>query len=168
MWLFHATTQIVQDTDCQRLFNTKEFVMVATKTAKDKAPDSYFALVLNFPLTPIRSKEHLKESQNFIDELLKKELDDGQELYLETLSELVAAYEDEYFPIKPPSDADMLAHLMDAKGISQTELYNGTSIAKSTISAILSGKRSFSKKVVVTLSKYFNVNVSVLTANLAE
>ena len=40
-------------------------------------------------------------------------------MYLDALSDLVAAYEDEHYPIEPASDADMLRHLMEAKGVTQ-------------------------------------------------
>jgi hypothetical protein len=42
-------------------------------------------------------------------------LDEGEEMYLDALSDLVGAYEDEHYAIKPASDADMLRHLMEAK-----------------------------------------------------
>ena len=48
--------------------------------------------------------------------------------------DLVAMYEDAHCPIGPASDADMLRHLLDAKGISQVELHRQTGIPKSTIS----------------------------------
>ena len=38
------------------------------------------------------------------------------------LSDLVASYEDEHHVIGPASDADMLRHLMEAKGVSQADL----------------------------------------------
>ena len=62
-----------------------------------------------------------------IDHLLSKgKLDNGEELYLDALSDLVAAYEDVHYAIAPASDADMLRHLMDAKGITQAELCRQT------------------------------------------
>ena len=86
-------------------------------------------------------------AQDVMDRLLAKgELDDGEEMYLDALSDLVGAYEDEHYPIAPASDADMLRHLMEAKGTTQAELSRGTKIAKSTISEVLAGKKRFSRQ----------------------
>ena len=93
---------------------------MATRTKyalKGKDRDSYLELVLVFPLASIKSDEHLAEAQKVMDRLLAKgELDDGEEMYLNALSDLVAAYEDAHHAIEPAADADMLRHLMEAKG----------------------------------------------------
>ena len=82
-----------------------------------KARGSYLELVLAFPLASIKSNEHLEEAQEVMDRLLAKgRLDHGEEVYLDALSDLVAAYEDEHHAIEPASDADMLRHFMEAKG----------------------------------------------------
>jgi len=143
---------------------------MATKTKfglKGKARDSYLELVMAFPLSSIRSEEHLEEAQQVMDRLLAQgELDCGEEMYLDALSDLVAAFEDEHHPIEPASDADMLRHLMDAKGVNQAQLSRDAEIAKSTVSEILAGKKSFTRKIIRKLADYFSVDVSVLSANL--
>jgi len=142
---------------------------MATKTAKSKIRDSYFELVRVFPLTLIKSENHLKQAERVIDALLMKgSLDGGETDYLEVLSELVANYEEDHYPFEPSSDADVLQHLMEAKDVSQTEVHNATGISKSTISEILSGHRSFSKKHIPKLAEYFHVPLSVLTRNLSK
>jgi HTH-type transcriptional regulator/antitoxin HigA len=85
-------------------------------------------------------------------------------MYLDALSDLVAAYEDVHYPIAPASDADMLRHLMDAKGITQAELHRQTGLGKSTISEVLAGKKPFSKAMIRTLAGFFKVDPSVLFA----
>ena len=143
---------------------------MATKTKfglKGKARDSYLELVIAFPLSSIRSEEHLEEARQVMDRLLAQgELDYGEEMYLDALSDLVAAFEDEHHPIEPASDADMLRHLMDARGVNQAQLSRDAEIAKSTVSEILAGKKSFTRKIIRKLADYFSVDVSVLSANL--
>ncbi len=87
-------------------------------------------------------------------------------MYLDALSDLVAAYEDEHYAIEPASDADMLRHLMEARGITQAQLSRETAIPKSTISEVLAGKRPFSRQMIRKLADYFRVDVSVLAANI--
>ena len=134
---------------------------------KGKVRDSYLECVLAFPLTTISSDDHLEAAQEVMDRLLVKgTLDRGQQSYLDALSDLVASYEDEHFPIEPALDADMLRHLLDAKGIKQTDLHRETGISKSSISEVLSGKKPFSRSMIRKLADYFGVDVSVLAANI--
>jgi HTH-type transcriptional regulator/antitoxin HigA len=133
---------------------------------KDKGRDSYLELVMSFALASIKSDQHLGAAQEVMDRLLAKgELDDGEEMYLDALSDLVAAYEDKHHAIEPASDADLLLHLMEAKGITQIQLSHDVGIAKSSISEVLAGKKKFSKQMIRKLADYFNVDVSVLAVN---
>ena len=143
---------------------------MATKTKavrRRKVADSYLELVMECPLASIKTESQLAVAQAMIDRLLiQGKMDDGEEMYLDALSDLVAAYEDVHCPIAPASDADMLRHLMEAKGVTQVELHRGTGIPKSTISEVLAGKKPFSKTLIRTLADFFQVDTSVLASNL--
>ena len=134
---------------------------------KGKARDSYLECVLAFPLTTISSDDHLATAGEVMDGLLAQgKLDRGQQSYLDALSDLVASYEDEHFPIEPASDAEMLRHLLDAKGVSQAQLHRETGISKSSISEVLSEKKPLSRPMMRKLADYFHVDVTVLAANI--
>lgn len=136
-------------------------------TLKGKARDSYLELVQTFPLASIKSDKHLKVAHEVMDRLLAKgKLDHGESTYLDALSDLVAAYEDEHHAIEPASDADMLRHLMEAKGVTQIQLSRATGIAKSSVSEVLAGKKQFSRSMIRKLADYFQVDVSVLARNI--
>lgn len=138
-----------------------------SRMLKGKIRNVYFDLVSKFPLVSIRTESDFKAAQEVIDKLLTSgDLSAGEELYLDALSDLVAAYEDDHYQIEPASDAEMLRHLMDAKGINQMQLHRATNIAKSTISELLSGKKVLSRQLIRTLSEYFDVDKSILARNL--
>jgi HTH-type transcriptional regulator/antitoxin HigA len=133
---------------------------------KKAGRDAYLKLVTDFPLASIKTDEQLLEAHKVMDQLLRQgELKGGEEMYLEALSDLVAAYEDEHYPIEPASDADMLRHLLEAKGVTQAELSRETTVPKSTISEILAGKKRLSRKLIRRFADYFGVDASVLAAN---
>jgi HTH-type transcriptional regulator/antitoxin HigA len=75
-------------------------------------------------------------------------------------------YEDQYHAIEPASDADMLRHLLEARGVTQAQLSRDTLIPKSTISEVLAGKKPFSRQMIRKFANYFKVDVSVLATNL--
>ncbi|MCI0377738.1 MAG: helix-turn-helix domain-containing protein [Gemmataceae bacterium] len=138
-----------------------------TKPRRSEVAEGYFRLIVELPLASIKSEAQLAGAQAMIDRLLAHgALDSGETQYLDALSDLVAAYEDVHYPIEPASDADMLRHLLEAKGVTQAELHRGTGIPKSTISEVLSGKKPFSKALIRTLADYFGVDRSVLAINL--
>lgn len=141
---------------------------MTTKTKRaNKTLAAYFKLVAEFPLASIRFKSQLDAAQKVMDRLLTKgKLDAGEEMYLDALSDLVATYEDAHYAIEPASDAEMLRHLMEAKGVTQIELHRETAIPKSTISEILAGRKPFSRTIIRTLADYFHVSTGVLAANL--
>lgn len=143
---------------------------MATKNTaqfKGKVRDDYLDLVVKFPLTSLKSEEQFQDAQAVLDKLLAKEkLTAGEEMYLDALSDLVATYEDAHYPIAPASDADMLRHLMEAKGVTQADLHRDTGLAKSSISEVLAGRKPFSRQMIRTLADYFKVDVSLLASNI--
>jgi HTH-type transcriptional regulator/antitoxin HigA len=169
MWLLHAAARAHQEDTTSTTQTQREMTVVikSNYTLRGKDQDSYLKLVGVFPLASIRCDDHLKAAQTVMDGLLAKgELDHGEETYLDALSDLVATYEDNHHTIKPASDAEMLKHLLEAKGISQIQLSRDTAIAKSTISEVLAGKKRFSRQMIRKLADYFQIDVSVLAGNI--
>ena len=143
-------------------------MVMPTKVRRNRqVHESYLNLIVELPLASIKSQQQLDVAQAMIDRLLRQgTLDDGEEMYLDALSDLVASYEDAHYPIAPAADAHMLRHLMDAKEVTQAELHRQTGIPKSTISEVLAGKKPFSKAMIRTFAKFFKVDASVLASNL--
>lgn len=129
------------------------------------AKPDYLSLVLEFPLASIRSDAHLRAAQEVLDRLLARgKLSRGQLLYVDALSDLVSAYEDEHHALEPPTDADLLGHLLAARGVSQAELHRATGIPRSSISEVLAGKKPFSRQMIRKLATYFRVDQGLFTA----
>ncbi len=117
----------------------------------------YFSLVRKFPLVPIRDDAHLAKALTMVEGLLKRDLDEGSESYLNVLSVLVEDYEDGIGSTPDASEADVLSELMRTNGLSQTALQEKVGIAQSTISAVLSGSRYLTKDQVIRLARFFHV-----------
>jgi len=135
---------------------------MSTANRPGEIDERYVALIRQFPLRPIRSEEELEEAIRVVDSLVgRPALTSEEQDYLEVLSDLVERYEAEAHPIAPLSDADMLQHLIEAKGVPQTEVAKATGIADSTISEVLSGKRSLNRTHIGKLARYFAVSPEV-------
>jgi HTH-type transcriptional regulator / antitoxin HigA len=128
--------------------------------------DLYFALIRRFPLRPIRSDEELDRAVAVVDALLDRDdLAAEERDYLEVLGDLVEKYETENHPLPGVSDAEMLRHLIEARGESQAQVAAGAGIAASTISAVLTGKRGLNRKHVTALARYFSVSPAVFLSS---
>jgi len=139
------------------------------KLLNKRQQDAYLKLVQELPLVSIKSEEYLDAAQAMIDRLTdKRKLDGGEQAYLDALSDLVVVYEDQHHPIPVASDADLLRHLMEAKGVTQIQLHHDTGLAKSGISEVLAGKKAFSKNMIAVLAGYFHVQPSVFLANVGK
>jgi HTH-type transcriptional regulator / antitoxin HigA len=131
---------------------------MAVKTAARRVPDTYWKLVKRFPLIHLRDEAHLDEALELLNELLGQDRDEGAQEYLDVLTDLVAAYEDEHVPLPDVSEADVLRELMRSNGLSQMELAKAVGIAQSTISAVLTGARSLTKGQVLKLAQFFGLS----------
>jgi HTH-type transcriptional regulator/antitoxin HigA len=135
---------------------------MAIVNRRENARDRYLELVVQFPLRPIHSDKELDEAVRMVDSLLDRQnREPEEEDYLEVLGDLIKRYESEAHPMAPVSDAEMLSHLIEAKGVSQTEISKATGIADSTISEILKGKRFLNRDHIGKLAKYFHVSPDV-------
>ena len=137
------------------------------KLLNKRQRDTYLRLIQELPLVSIASDEHLDAAQTMLDRLTnEKKLDGGEQAYLDALCDLVVVYEDQHHSLPDASDADLLRHLMEAKGVTQIQVHKETGLAKSVISEVLAEKKPFSKTMIGILATYFHVPTSVLTANI--
>jgi HTH-type transcriptional regulator / antitoxin HigA len=139
---------------------TDKRVRVIQRKSRPTGLSKYIARVRSFPLEPIRDEAHLIEAQAVLDKLLQEDLDAGGEMYLGALTYLVEAYEEEHEPALDVSEADVLRELMRANGLTQKALEEKVGISQSTISAVLNGTRSLTRKQMLALSKQFLVHPS--------
>lgn len=123
---------------------------------------SYRKLVSIFPPRIIESKKDYEASLAVIEKMMEaKSLSKDQAAYLELLSDLTEAYEKEHFSIGEPSLSALLAHLIEARGVTQAELATEAGISASLISDILAGRRGVSLANILRLSTYFGVDSSL-------
>ncbi len=135
---------------------------MSTVNRARRAQDRYLDLVRQFPLRPIRSARELNRAVKRVDALLSKgSLSSEEEDYLDVLGDLVERYEAAAQPMSPVSDAEMLAHLIEARRVTQTAVAEATGIAVSTISEVLRSKRSLNRAHIGKLARYFKVSAEV-------
>lgn len=79
----------------------------------------------------------------------------------DALMERIMAFEAKHYPIPDADGAEMLAFMLEQRGISQHELARATGIAQSTISNLLGRKRAFTAAHARALAQYFGGDVAM-------
>ena len=102
-----------------------------------------------------------------IEELLKTVGNDTSEndknfIELDFLSDVVADYEEKYFPIETPSLQDVIKLRMYEMGISQVKLSEILNVSPSRVSEYLTGKSEPTLKVAREISKKLKIDASVV------
>ena len=127
-----------------------------------KHEDRYLELVRKFPLRPLRTDADLDAAVAMIDSLLDQDrLSKPEHDYLDVLSDLVEAYEEEAVPMRRVDDSQMLRFLIENRGVSQADVSKQANIAESTISEVLAGKRKLNRNQIGKLTRYFHVEAGV-------
>src|SRR5665213_2495223 len=101
-------------------------------------------------IKPIHTKKDYEQALNRIEKIwgAKSGTSHGDEL--DILATLVDKYEEEHFPIDSPDPIEALKYLMEEKGIERKDLIKVIG-DKSKVSAILSGNRALSKRMIKAL-----------------
>ena len=136
-----------------------------TRKKKKTAKNRYLELIEHVPLRPIRNEEELDEAINMVDYLVdqldRRSWTQDEKDYIDVLGGLIEQYEDQHHVFERQPDSAILRHLIEAKGVTQSQLARDTSIAESTISAVLGGKRKLNRAHISKLAHYFHVEPGV-------
>ena len=83
----------------------------------------YQSLLLDFVPRPIRTEGEYRRTMRQIDRLMKTEkLSRAEGQLLELLATLAEQYESNEYPTPKVSQAELLSHLIDARGLTQAEV----------------------------------------------
>lgn len=118
-------------------------------------------------MTKIENEMQYDSAMKRINELLKEvndntPEDDVRSVELVLLSNLVADYEDEHYPIKKPTLIEVLKLRMFEMGLSQSNLAAMLGMNQSKISEIISGKSEPTLKQARKISQTLNISPAIV------
>jgi antitoxin component HigA of HigAB toxin-antitoxin module len=139
--------------------------MRSTKTYP--ATDTYFDLVRQFPLRPIKSLPHHDEAINVFSRVSlahQGTRDTGVLDYLDVLSNQIDQFERDARLKVDTSDVSpstAIRHLMQASALTISSLAKEIGIGQSNLSEMLSGRRDFSKRAILGIRDRFGVSPEI-------
>ena len=123
---------------------------------------AYRQLLQEYVPRPIRSERACQKTLRVVEELMRRlTLSCAESELLDVLVALVEQYESVQYPTPSNPPDRMLAHLIESKGVSQAEVSAATGVPRSTIGAVLAGRRAISTENSTKLADFFGVSPSV-------
>lgn len=141
--------------------------MAITRNAKTKLPGRFESLVAMMPPQAIVDEAHYENVIEVVDGLMAAgRLTRGQELYLETLVQLLEVYEAKHHAIDTAglSGIAALRHLLAEHGMTASDLSRLLGVHASMGSKILKGDRSLTVEHLRKLSERFKVRPELFMA----
>jgi HTH-type transcriptional regulator/antitoxin HigA len=135
--------------------------MPTTRNADRRLPRRFEQLVAEMPPQAIMDEVHYDNTVDMIDRLMAAgKLSEGQQLYLETLVQLVQAYEANHHAIDTAGlgGMDALRHLLAENDMSASDLARLLDMHVSMGSKILKGDRSLTVEHLRKLADRFKVS----------
>jgi len=108
-----------------------------------------------YPLKVIGNKNEYEKALKSMEVVFDEETGPLAD-YAETLTVLIAHYEEENFPVKKGQGVEVLKFLMEQNNLKQKDLV-GVLGGKSSVSEILNGKRSMNLQHIRALADRFHV-----------
>ena len=119
---------------------------------------TYSQLLVEYQPKVITTEAEYDQALETVEKLMaNQQRTPEQTAILQLLVTLIEEFETKHYPIEPSSPHAMLEHLMDVRGIKQSDLV-GIIGSKGVISEIVNRKRAISKAQAKALGELFNVS----------
>ena len=125
-------------------------------------PTRYRRLLSRAMPVLIESEEENERMLAVVEKLMDKgeNLSPEEEKLLKLFARLIEDFEKRYYHAKEAEPIEVLQHLMEARGVKQTHLWELFG-SKGVASEVLSGKRGISKTQARALANYFHVSADL-------
>ena len=119
---------------------------------------TYSQLLVEYQPKIITTEAEYDQALETVEKLIaNKQRTPEQTAILQLLVTLIEEFENKHYPLEPSSPHAMLEHLMDARGIKQSDLV-GIIGSKGVVSEVMNRKRAISKAQAKALGEFFNVS----------
>jgi HTH-type transcriptional regulator/antitoxin HigA len=120
--------------------------------------EGLLGLFAEFPPIAIQTEDDLAAAQQVVDDLLGRERDEAEELYLELLGTLIYAYEQAHVEMPPLTGLELIHALMAERDLTQRDLVRAGIFATASVaSEVLAGKRALTTDQVRGLASFFRL-----------
>jgi HTH-type transcriptional regulator / antitoxin HigA len=120
--------------------------------------DGLLGLFAQFPPIAIQTEADLGAAQEVVDDLLGRERDEAEELYLDLLGTLIYAYEQAHVDMPALTGLELIHALLAERELTQRDMVRaGVFATASVASEVLAGKRALTTDQVRGLANFFRL-----------
>jgi HTH-type transcriptional regulator/antitoxin HigA len=130
-------------------------------TAETRSLTEYPMLLVKYAPRPIMTQRDYRRALKEVEQLMEPHPSKAKSQLIDVLSTLIVDYEGKRYPSTSPKPHEVLAHLIEAREVSQAEVANATGIPRSTISGILAARRGMSNANIKKIAAYFRVSPAI-------
>ncbi len=128
-------------------------------TAFAQIPKTYSGLIAWHVPRPLHDQAEYENAVEIVDQLAGHELNADQDDYLDLLSDLVAAYEEQHVkPLRRISGLEALRFILAENQLTGDDLAKLLKVERSVAYRILKGSRNLTADHIRTLSRRFSVS----------
>ena len=118
----------------------------------------YRRLLTKYAPQPIRSPEAYAQALAQLEKLMVPYPNAARSLLIEVLATLIEKYESRDYPTPEVAPSEMLAKLLQTKGVKPADVAKMTGIPTATLSNVLADRRGISKQNAFRLGEYFGLS----------
>ncbi len=122
---------------------------------------SYASLLAEHQPRPIRTQREYRRLLKVAESLTRPNISRDEGVFLDLLGGLIEQYETVHFPVPDATPAQVLEHLLEARGITQAEFSRQTKVSRQLITDILKERRSITADHIRTFADFFGVSPTV-------
>ncbi len=126
-----------------------------------RLPKDYAGLCRILTPRPIHDKAEFQNVTEITDAMAGHKLTADQEDYFDLLCRLIEDYEKEHVDAPKVTGLEALQHVLDARGMSATDLARLLDVHRTLGAMILRGERKLTLNHVRTLARHFGVSADV-------
>jgi HTH-type transcriptional regulator/antitoxin HigA len=121
---------------------------------------------MNLDIKPIRTKEDHEEALRRVSPLFDEKPAPGtpEADFLDVMLPLIAAFEDQHYPVDPPTPIEAIKFRMEHGGLSAKSIALIINSETSRVYEILNGKRSLTIPMIRALHAHLGISLSILLA----
>jgi HTH-type transcriptional regulator/antitoxin HigA len=117
----------------------------------------YQSLLLDFTPRPITSQREYQRVLRYLERHMEPHPSRSKAMLLDLLATLVANYEERNCPMPELPPGDLLAYLIEQRGITRAELARQVGIPRQRLTNAINGTRPLSKGNAIKLAEFFKL-----------
>jgi HTH-type transcriptional regulator/antitoxin HigA len=129
---------------------------------------NYAELLAAHQPKPIRTQKEYRRLLKVAESLTHPGLTREEGMLLDLIGGLIEQYETEHFPVPDATPAQVLEHLLEARGITAAEFSRQAQVSRQLVTGILNGRSRLTAEHIRRFADFFGVSPNVFVPRTSQ